>query len=311
MGSLAVQAYIYFSRFPDDRLLIKTLVTSILVLETSMTALTFYTFWTPLTVGSDLSSSAPMAPQLIYTFQALAPITGLEVTTLTHGFYCWRISFIRKSRLLSFPIMMVSLLQLTSVIYLAFIQNFFPSKESFGNTLFSPVTYKLSPWLVTWLGSSVFCDSAITISMILILRPSKSYFNNNKSTLVKLTRLTVETGLVTTIAAILELILGVVYKDNFNHIAVFYVISKLYANCLLASLNFRLVLRDQSEPSLTTIVWDDLALSTQSKQPGSQPIHVQFLESGVDMVNDLNRVDPRRNNAIEDQTCEMYELLPV
>ncbi|KAG6374085.1 hypothetical protein JVT61DRAFT_4728 [Boletus reticuloceps] len=77
--------------------------------------------------------------------------------------------------------------------------------------------------------------------------------------LVKLTRLTIETGLVTSVAALLELILGVVYEGYFYHLAVFFTISKLYANCLLASLNFRLVLRSQSDPNLTTIVWDDMA----------------------------------------------------
>ncbi|KAF8130244.1 hypothetical protein EV363DRAFT_1335571, partial [Boletus edulis] len=110
--------------------------------------------------------------------------------------------------------MMVSLLQLASI------------------TIFTFVWASPCKW--TWLGGNVVCDLAITTCMILSLRPSNSHFSSNKSTLVKLTRLTIETGLVTSVAALLELILGVVS------------ISKLYANCLLASLNFRLVLRSQS-----------------------------------------------------------------
>ena len=80
------------------------------------------------------------------------------------------------------------------------------------------------------------CDFAITICMILSvcslsphfllrhsrsqLRPSQSYFRNTKSTLVKLTRLSIETGLVTTVAALLELIIGIVYKEEMYHVAV-------------------------------------------------------------------------------------------
>ena len=52
------------------------------------------------------------------------------------------------------------------------------------------------------------------------LRPSKSRFGSNKSTLAKLMRLTMETGFVTTAAALLELILGIVYNQQMYHIAV-------------------------------------------------------------------------------------------
>ena len=51
------------------------------------------------------------------------------------------------------------------------------------------------------------------------LRPSNSHFRSNKSTMVKLTRLTVETGLVTTVAAVLELILGLAFQTTYYHIA--------------------------------------------------------------------------------------------
>ncbi|KAH0833954.1 hypothetical protein J3R83DRAFT_11171 [Lanmaoa asiatica] len=101
----------------------------------------------------------------------------------------------------------------------------------------------------------VLCDFAITTCMILSLRPSQSHFSSNKSTLVKLTRLTIETGLVTTVAALLELILGIVYKQYMYHVALFYAISKL----------------NQSNPNLTAIVWDDMTLNPQSTQPGYQP----------------------------------------
>ena len=52
------------------------------------------------------------------------------------------------------------------------------------------------------------------------LRPSNYHFRSNKSTMVKLTRLTVETGLVTTVAALLELIIGLVFHKTNYHVAV-------------------------------------------------------------------------------------------
>lgn len=62
-----------------------------------------------------------------------------------------------------------------------------------------------------------------------------------------------------------------------------------YANCLLASLNFRLVLRDQSDPNLTTIIWDDLPSNMRSSQPGSQPTQLQIPAQAEASV-DLNKV---------------------
>ena len=53
------------------------LVTSILLLEASMTALTFYTFWTPLTDGLDPFTPEPLPPVLNSLFVVLAPVTGL------------------------------------------------------------------------------------------------------------------------------------------------------------------------------------------------------------------------------------------
>ncbi|KAF8438515.1 hypothetical protein L210DRAFT_3544247 [Boletus edulis BED1] len=187
--------------------------------------------------------------------------------------------------------MMVSLLQLASITIF---------------TYYAISSSNLSPWLVTWLGGNVVCDLAITTCMILSLRPSNSHFSSNKSTLVKLTRLTIETGLVTSVAALLELILGVVFPSSYIHIAVLLPISKLYANCLLASLNFRLVLRSQSGPNLTAIVWDDMASNVSSRQRGSQPLHVtQFVarvESDAEVVVEVCFLHPGSTYELVERT---------
>ena len=79
-----------------------------------------------------------------------------------------------------------------------------------------------------------------------------------------------------------------------------------YANSLLASLNFRLVLRNQTDPTITTIVWDGTASNTsmQSCQPAGwrSSLVVQMLsqvEKNVDIAIDLNKV------------CSYVEILVV
>ncbi|KAG6374081.1 hypothetical protein JVT61DRAFT_4723 [Boletus reticuloceps] len=224
MGALVVQAYIYFTRFTDDRRAIKALVIVVLLLEALITALVFYGLWAASTSQSPIFYLGQYLIGLGSPLGiALASMAGL-VTTLTHGFYCWRISTLRKSLLIPILIMMVSLLQLASIIIFALRDGLFPASETitnFANDGMAPsISYKLAPWLVTWLGGSVVCDVAITTCMTLSLRPSTSHFSSNQSALVKLTRLTIETGLVTSVAALVELILGVVFEKYFYHIAV-------------------------------------------------------------------------------------------
>ncbi|KAF8438511.1 hypothetical protein L210DRAFT_3544219 [Boletus edulis BED1] len=284
MGALVVQAYIYFTRFADDRRTIKALVIVILLLEAFISA----------GVISVLRALLFASAVNFFVLLTLSSMAGL-VTTLTHGFYCWRIWTLRKSWLIPFPIMMNKLLPASEIV-------------SYPNGVSSISSSNLSPWLLTWLGGSVVCDLAITTCMILSLRPSNSHFRSNRSTLVKLTRLTIETGLVTSVAALLELILGVVFPSSLVHIAVFFAISKLYANCLLASLNFRLVLRSRSGPNLIVIVWDNMASNVPSRQLGSQPLHVtQFVARVETDVEVVVEPGPDKNNSIT--ASETYELL--
>jgi hypothetical protein len=62
---------------------------------------------------------------------------------------------------------------------------------------------------------------------------------------------------------------------------------------------------------MTVIVWDDMAPNTQSRRPVSQPSRVaQILaqvESGVDMVIDLNKVQGLSRSLIHVCSCGPVE----
>ncbi|KAF8833193.1 hypothetical protein BDN67DRAFT_1017846 [Paxillus ammoniavirescens] len=124
------------------------------------------------------------------------------------------------------------------------------------------------------------------------LRPSKQLFQSNKSSLVKLTRLTIETGLVTTLAALFELIMGIVFADTMYHIAV-----SVPPNPD-ASLNFRLVLWNPSNPQTTVVMWDDSTSDSQPRLPRSRAAHVmQFLANvQTDVESVVDPADPQKNH---------------
>ncbi|KAG8221286.1 hypothetical protein J3R82DRAFT_1452, partial [Butyriboletus roseoflavus] len=78
---------------------------------------------------------------------------------------------------------------------------------------------------------------------------SKSEFRSTQSLSRKLIKLTIETGLVTTTAAVVELVLAIAYRVTLYHLAI-------YANCLLATLNARLILRSPKDGRKAVAVWD-------------------------------------------------------
>ncbi|KAG8730030.1 hypothetical protein FRC12_020553 [Ceratobasidium sp. 428] len=99
----------------------------------------------------------------------------------------------------------------------------------------------LFPSATVWLGGSALCDFIITISMVTFLARASTGFSQTDSVITKLIRMTVETGMVTTTAAITELILYLVYQHNNLHMIPALALAKLYTNTLLATFNSRSV----------------------------------------------------------------------
>ncbi|KIJ65930.1 hypothetical protein HYDPIDRAFT_27144 [Hydnomerulius pinastri MD-312] len=280
MGVLSVQCFIYFSRFPNDRAWMKALVALILLLETLITTFALHGFWIGVTHASDLSAivaagtgGQELQPDPLWSFVALAPLTGL-VSTLTHGFFCWRIWAVRQSIVIPVMIMMVSLLQFAMVTYGGVMYGLVPDLDS---------SHPMPFYVPVWLCGSLLCDLGITVYMTLSLIQGKSGFKSTWSLSVKLIKLTIETGLVTTTAALLELILAIAYRVTLYHIALFYIISKLYANCLLATLNSRLVFRSSSDKQKSVAVWDASdSLSNSNHSAPGRPNNVIQIHTRVD-----------------------------
>ncbi|KAH7884346.1 hypothetical protein F5I97DRAFT_1929226 [Phlebopus sp. FC_14] len=188
-----------------------------------MTSFAFHGFWMTAT-GAFVSTVNPYELESVvhlWSFIALAPLTGI-VTSMTQGFFCWRLWVVRRNRMIPVFVMMLSLLQLVSITYLALTTNLFPivieNNITVTGSLFPA---SRSPFVLTWLGSSLLCDLIITGYMTLSLFQYKSrYLQSNHSPIPGLIKLTIETGLVTTIAALLELILATVFSSTQYHVAV-------------------------------------------------------------------------------------------
>jgi hypothetical protein len=101
--------------------------------------------------------------------------------------------------------------------------------------------YELSTFISIWLAGDAVCDILIAISTVTILVKAtrQSHFRKTDTTLKRLIRLSVETGLITATGATVELILWQVEKFLNYHYIFFLILGKLYSNAMMAALNSR------------------------------------------------------------------------
>lgn len=117
-------------------------------------------------------------------------------------------------------------------------------------------------WLtVLSLVSGAMCDLIITAGLVFYLRKSRAVIKVSRTIdmIDKLTLWSIETGLITSINAILVTIFFSVQRTTFIWIALYMVLADVYTNVFLAALNSRAPLVHDSyvvnsEPVLTTMV---------------------------------------------------------
>ncbi|KAF8599119.1 hypothetical protein BDV93DRAFT_547062 [Ceratobasidium sp. AG-I] len=94
-------------------------------------------------------------------------------------------------------------------------------------------------WLVGgWLGSAAACDILIVYMLSTALMTQKTGFGRTDALIGKLLRHTINTGLLTSIIAVIDLI-AFCTMNNFIHFCFNFMLGKLYSNTLLATLNAR------------------------------------------------------------------------
>lgn len=92
---------------------------------------------------------------------------------------------------------------------------------------------------LTWLIASAVADITITASLCYYLARQKSGFSATDDTINKIIRLTVQTGLITTLFAILDVVCFLVLPHTTINFVWDFALSKLYTNALISTLNAR------------------------------------------------------------------------
>jgi len=178
--------------------------------------------------------NALIIDEIPWTLASTIAITAV-LTFIVHCFLAWRIHLLlKKNWCISGPIIVMATLRLMAAMAttgeMIKLRSFDKYSQDFG-------------WLFTiGLGLSSAVDCVITITLCYHLRSNRKGTSSLNGMIDSLVIYTFETGALTCIAAILSMIFWLVMPHNRVFLALHFVISKLYANSLLATLNMRVAL---------------------------------------------------------------------
>lgn len=224
-GILFVQLFIYYVTFPKDARYIKIVVWATFFLEciTSVLA-TVAALWSLVGQGYFFTvSSLPL-------FRAMAPLCGV-VTLIVHCFYAWRIHVLRGPLMIPFIIFALTIAQCIAVII---------SGTKLLGVGMDSYSHPQDLWPnIVWLGGSAICDFIIATSLIHLLRRATSHLPRARTRLQTVMLVAVETGTITAFGALIELAFFIAFRNSFIHYIMFFMLPKLYANCMMATLNSR------------------------------------------------------------------------
>ncbi|KAF7342660.1 putative Transmembrane protein [Mycena sanguinolenta] len=217
-GVLLVQTYMYTEMFPKDRRGLKVLVWVMFFFETLFTVLMTVAAWNMF--GSGWGDPSVIL-QFNWTWGILPLLSGIH-SGMAQGFYIWRIWHLTRQLWLPIPIGLGVFTQLFGLYWFAI-------KFNIAHWRIASLP-PLSGAVTVWLVGSAACDVLITLSLTGILW---------RRILNRLIRLSIETGALTSVAAILEIILWLNWQQFYYHFIPFLVLGKLYSNVLMATLNCR------------------------------------------------------------------------
>ncbi|KAI0339015.1 hypothetical protein BDW22DRAFT_1362361 [Trametopsis cervina] len=239
-GILCAQTYTYLRRYPLDRLWYKGLVFLLWLLEAVHQAFVGHGAYSYAISNWGNVAILFQAPVWTLVFQvALGALAGAFVKS-AFALRVWRFSGGNRW-VTSFIIVLVCAQLGSSIVY--------TYKGLRLTSLLQVDQLKLVGSLSLILG--VVTDVVTAAALCWFLRNLKTGYKKDDSLVNRLTLYAVNTGILTSAVSLTTLILYNIMPDNFIFMACYFVLSKLYANSFLATLNTRRVLRGRGTDAET------------------------------------------------------------
>lgn len=256
-GVLTAQVYLYFTTYKADRLWLKTFIVILYIADTFDCIISIYYIYDTLVTHFGDEANLLRAN---WAFAADAVLTGAIGGAVQH-FFAWRVYVLSKNLFVVLAIVLCSLV------------NFAGSLGATISVALNP-NFSLLPGLrvevTMWLVGAVLADTIIAIALVWHLGRHRYLYPALNSTINRILRMTVQTGVLTTIVAVIDLTCYLSISSGI-HLIFNIPLSKLYTNCMLSSLNARKAWRydgsSEGEPSRGDVRSQSVAFQAQSTQP--------------------------------------------
>ncbi|KAK0223766.1 hypothetical protein IW262DRAFT_1458798 [Armillaria fumosa] len=298
-GTLSVQLYLYYLAFPNDRRFIKYLVYGIYVIEIVQTMLVAHDMFAMFGYGFgdiDALTRTNFNWLTVPTMSAVAACVG-------QVFYAYRIFIVSKSRIVPIFVICVSLTSSVAAIITG-VYSFQAGDLTEMNNQKTYITTGI------WCGASALCDILIAIYMTHYLMRSTTNFRRTRMLITKIIRLTIETGSVTAVVALLNFVLFIAFPHQTPYITPGLLVPKLYANSVYMILNSRFKIidgRDTYESSMDMSITTTMIRGITSSQSTDGTGSVEGTQGQVPVVilssevsNEMGQMSDKPRNGLTD-----------
>ncbi|KAL4243310.1 DUF6534 domain-containing protein [Abortiporus biennis] len=224
-GIMITQTFLYFTVYKRDKMWMKLFVSVLFLCDTLNCAFDIAFVYIPLVNNFDNVMALQNASWVFATDPAMTAIIALMVQL----FFTWRVKVLTGSIPAVIFIAFCSICQWCGGMGTAIAVGMIPEFTHFQ---------KFKVIVIIWLAFSAVADTAITVALVWHLRKHRTGFSATDDVVNKIIRMTVQTGLVTALCAVIDLI-AFLSSPSGLHLIFNLPLSKLYTNSLMSSLNSR------------------------------------------------------------------------
>ncbi|KZT23453.1 hypothetical protein NEOLEDRAFT_1180103 [Neolentinus lepideus HHB14362 ss-1] len=224
-GIMITQTFLYYNTFKKDRLWMKIFVMVLFIADTLNSVFDCVWIYQSLIVNF---GNAPYLAAADWIFGTDPAMTGI-ISTMVQLFFAWRVRVLTARLPLALVIAFMSIVAGLSGLGTSIAVGIIPQFVHFQ---------KFQVIVIMWLLTTCICDIAITAALTWHLRRHKTGFPATDDVVNKIIRLTVQTGMITAIVAVIDL--GMFLGTSTGlHLSFNFPLSKLYTNSLMSTLNSR------------------------------------------------------------------------
>ncbi|KAH8831391.1 hypothetical protein DL96DRAFT_1587622 [Flagelloscypha sp. PMI_526] len=237
-GVLIVQVYIYSIAFPKDPWTTKAIVYVVLLLELLQTALMMQNKYQAFVVL--FGTTQAIEEQGLGWF--IVPVLTSITAAIVQGFFGYRILILSSSWVPACAVWLTTLLQLASGLAQGILSIGLPNHE---------LALRTKSTVIVWTVSTAVTDVLVAALLSHYLFRMRSGIEETNSIVGRIVQLTIGTGSLTAVAAVLILILVFLAPPWFSIFTDF--TSKLYSNSLMVTFNRRMILGSSQRSGVHTI----------------------------------------------------------